>query len=380
MDSHPVPKNVLDVEFKLFGALSTRQFVKVLIGALFALGIFLLEPIPMLLKLPLMVISVLTGVGAALIKGFEVRLTGILKAIFISPRYIWQKRGKVPDAFDKGSKRKLSTKKKTKTTPVKESVELTIDDYGIDQILAARATYSDQTMPSEAVSNGNFNRVYGEEFNQTLEQGLRSRENSQKPPVPTQTGRTLASTVSPSQQVQTSPGTSAPIKQLQNTAPRQLPPAQSKKVSKEEASKHKEEIKKLKEKLASLNKSDANETEKKEVLEKINELYNLLGGTPQKPPAPMAQGVLQPHGLNVFGVVVAKNGEPIPEAEVVLIDEDHNPISEITHSADDGKFAIQVPENAEEVIIDIKREGHSFHPFKIKTNSGRMPIFKFREH
>jgi hypothetical protein len=72
MENLPVPKNVLDVEFKLFGALTVKQFFKVLAGCVGGVLFFLL-PVNILIRIPLMAGSVILGVGAALLPGLRSR-------------------------------------------------------------------------------------------------------------------------------------------------------------------------------------------------------------------------------------------------------------------------------------------------------------------
>jgi hypothetical protein len=101
MEPHPVPQNILDIEFKLFGAFTLSQFGKILIGCMGGVAIFFLLNINPLVKIPLILISVGTGVLMAIIPNFGTWLGGFIKALFISPRYVWVKETSTPELLQR---------------------------------------------------------------------------------------------------------------------------------------------------------------------------------------------------------------------------------------------------------------------------------------
>lgn len=102
MERHAVPQNIMEVEFKLFGALSVRQFAYLAGGVLAALAIYF-TPLPGALRFVLIIISVLLGLFLSLIKingqYSSVWLSNFIVAMFTSQERVWKKTGYVPDVF-----------------------------------------------------------------------------------------------------------------------------------------------------------------------------------------------------------------------------------------------------------------------------------------
>lgn len=109
MKQHSVPENIMDVEFKLFGSLTAKQFGYILGGGVLALVLFFVfkEMGSMLLAWIFAGLSVILGLSLALIRindqPFEIWLGNFLAAMFTSQKRIWKKEKKKPEA--------LSTKK-----------------------------------------------------------------------------------------------------------------------------------------------------------------------------------------------------------------------------------------------------------------------------
>lgn len=98
---HAVPQNVMNVEFKLIGDLTMRQFSYVLIGGVAAylsyvifIGIF---------RWPLVIIIALTGIGLAFVpvqeRGMDEWLVNFFKAMFIPTQRVWKKEPTLPTPF-----------------------------------------------------------------------------------------------------------------------------------------------------------------------------------------------------------------------------------------------------------------------------------------
>ena len=62
---HPVPQNVMDVEFKLIGELTVRQFTYLVAFGLMAFATYKLSLLPPIFRYPLILIQVLIGTGFA---------------------------------------------------------------------------------------------------------------------------------------------------------------------------------------------------------------------------------------------------------------------------------------------------------------------------
>ncbi len=101
MKSHPVPQNIMDVEFKLFGELTIRQFGYVAGGALAAFVCYVLFADIGLVRWPLVVFFGILGIMLAVFKvndrPFEIWLANFIFAIFTSQRSIWKKSAKTPE-------------------------------------------------------------------------------------------------------------------------------------------------------------------------------------------------------------------------------------------------------------------------------------------
>lgn len=108
MERHAVPQNIMEVEFKLFGALSVKQFAYLAGGLLGALVIYFL-PFPIALRFVLIIISVILGLFLSLIKingqYSSVWLANFVVAMFTSQERVWKKTGYVPDVFHEEVKR-----------------------------------------------------------------------------------------------------------------------------------------------------------------------------------------------------------------------------------------------------------------------------------
>lgn len=98
---HAVPQNVMNVEFKLIGDLTMRQFSYVFIGGIAAylsyvifIGIF---------RWPLVIIIALTGIGLAFVpiqeRGMDEWLVNFFKAMFIPTQRVWKKEPTLPTPF-----------------------------------------------------------------------------------------------------------------------------------------------------------------------------------------------------------------------------------------------------------------------------------------
>lgn len=118
MERHAVPQNIMEVEFKLFGALTVRQFAYLAGGLLGGLLIYFL-PFPALLRFALIIISVILGFFLSLVKingqYSSVWLANFIVAMFTSQERVWKKTGIQPDVFhEEVKKKKEATLEKVK--------------------------------------------------------------------------------------------------------------------------------------------------------------------------------------------------------------------------------------------------------------------------
>ena len=100
MERHAVPQNIMDVEFKLFGALTIKQF-GYLAGGFVLAFFFYLSGLPQLLTLVLIIFSVILGLFLSLVKingqASSVWMSNFVLAIFTSQQRIWRKTAVTPE-------------------------------------------------------------------------------------------------------------------------------------------------------------------------------------------------------------------------------------------------------------------------------------------
>ena len=132
---HAVPQNILDVEFKLFGSLTVKQF-SYIAGAAFVglIFYFIFNSLPWLMW-PLVLVCIGLGIALALVKinqrPFDVWLTNYIIAVLGSQRSIYHKSKKTVSVLDSlGDFRGIGDEKTVlKTEPVRNSeVTFTIND------------------------------------------------------------------------------------------------------------------------------------------------------------------------------------------------------------------------------------------------------------
>ncbi len=98
---HAVPQNIMDVEFKLIGELTMRQFVYIVVFAIAAYMAHLSVPQPF--TWPFVLVIGLTGLGLAFVpfedRGLDEWIINFLTAINSPTERIWRKEIELPTAF-----------------------------------------------------------------------------------------------------------------------------------------------------------------------------------------------------------------------------------------------------------------------------------------
>jgi len=137
---HAVPQNILDVEFKLFGSLTVKQF-SYLAGATFAALIFyfIFGSLPWLMW-PLILVCIGVGLALALIKinqrPFDVWLTNYILAVMGSQRSIYHKSKKsvnVLDSLNLGKNDEILDEKLVAKIEEPKSIETSFMKYNDDK-------------------------------------------------------------------------------------------------------------------------------------------------------------------------------------------------------------------------------------------------------
>lgn len=396
MEQHPVPKNILDVEFKLFGSLTVRQFAKIVVGCAVGLFIFILQINP-LISFPLIGASVAAGILSALIKDFEVRLFGIIKSIFVSPQYVWRKTISPPEVLLEeqpvsAEKEKKSSSGKILKQGGEQSMESTIERFlssrSQDQVAAEPLPE-----PGQPQRGNNLERIYADLYKDELEhpQPASTTEQMVSPVTQGQVG--LAGPIAPAggEVIQVGPNQRVVMKSVRNQntrvfskeAANQLKSeatasTQDNSLTDEQIAQLKLELAQLQSEMVSLNKG-GDKAKAAEVMNRINTIYASL--RPYLLPSQTAV-TEEPSALNpaqaIFGVVVDKADQPVPGATVNILDLKLKPIVPSATSGEDGKFAIAIPSNLGDYVADVRHPDHKFNQFKIKIDGSKLPGFKFR--
>ena len=98
---HAVPQNIMDVEFKLIGDLTMRQFAYLFVFGAIAWGAFLF--LQGIFKWPAVIVSTLLGLGLAFVpvedRGLDQWIINFFKAVYSPTQKVWRKDPQVPLAF-----------------------------------------------------------------------------------------------------------------------------------------------------------------------------------------------------------------------------------------------------------------------------------------
>ncbi len=99
---HAVPQNIMQVEFKVIGELTMRQFFYLVIGTIFAFGA-LKSGLPSIIRLPIVVAIVGGSLAIAFLpvqeRGLDVWVVNFFKAIYSPTLRVWRKEISPPSYF-----------------------------------------------------------------------------------------------------------------------------------------------------------------------------------------------------------------------------------------------------------------------------------------
>ncbi len=122
MQEHPVPQNITAYEFHLIGSMTIKQFLILLGGG--AIGLFFYSTnLPGLIKWPLAVIGVISGIAMAFVPYEERTLDqwfiNFIKAIYRPTKFYWRRTPHVPEFFTYSSKVNSQLLYQPDTSPLK---------------------------------------------------------------------------------------------------------------------------------------------------------------------------------------------------------------------------------------------------------------------
>ncbi len=408
MENHPVPKNVLTVEFKLFGPLTVKQFARLLGVATGCLVLYII-PIPKLISIPTIIVVAILGTASALLEGFDVKIMGMLKAIFTSTQYVWKNEHDVPEVLREELKKEEKTQAKKTLKSSQDAEEL--NELSIDKILDARAKAqnlsgdgatptkpkianamvsssqnANSTYEKDDLESDNFAQLYKQTYGETTNLDDSTRRRSARellPPVQKASG--LASTNTPADLMQSGQNMQTVVQTVRNNAPRpQMSQPETTQVIVQQLSDEEKAalITKLTgevNELRSLMQTSDPEARKEitnAIKDKFGQLQTLIGKKGKE--AADATGVNA-----IFGVVVTNAEQPIPGANVGMIsEEDPSNLLASTQTGNDGRFKLDLKELSVEklgnVVIRVAHPQFSFPDFKINPSQQQLPAYKFK--
>ncbi|MBD3280228.1 hypothetical protein GF389_01760 [Candidatus Dojkabacteria bacterium] len=166
MDKHAIPQNIMDVEFKLFGSLTIRQFFSLSGGILIAVIIYFLG-LPWIVGWPLMGISLIIGFSLTFItingQPFSKWFSNYIRAMFSSQRYVWKKQPKTPKVLKPSSGKKPSGEKPAKKTK-KEFGTLPILEAVNKESMKIDASEYEELKRLDKYFNAEFGKTFSKEY------------------------------------------------------------------------------------------------------------------------------------------------------------------------------------------------------------------------
>lgn len=356
MEQHPVPQNVIDVEFKLFGSFTLRQFSKILFGCLGALGLYL-TPIPDLIKLPLMAASVILGFGMAIVPNLGIWLMGYLKAIFISPRYVWVRETRTPELLKANVKEKPEDNQTVAKSSANKKVDISEIDLG--QLFPTQAKLNESQAEGDTNNipdpdKSNFLRVYQEVFDDKSQHQEVSKYFNEFDKAKSQN-------------------------QPNNSAQTQAQQESTESLA--------QKIQRLKMQLSLLPKDSQYKLNEEKILNEINELYSQMKVNNSQPLADIKSNNVTPiknatetgpvPGKIIAGIVVDKADKAIPGVVITFKNLTTNQAYSV-QTLPSGKFSTENQIPYGEYEITLSNQTYKFHTYKISVGDQQLPLYKFR--
>lgn len=284
----------------------------------------------------------------AIVPRFDVMVWGFLKALFISPRYVWVRELKTPEIFDIDKLTKLDTGKKVSSGINAKKVRL--EEIGFTDENSRLQAFSDKEETAEdfvldSTRQANFGRTYSQLFGES----------------------------------------SIPVKNQQEEI--SIPSKQSVVTSRlKTEQEYIAEIERLKRKLKGELKEPLSKEKEEDIMDEINTLYSELKVL-QKSTQPLQsiskgnKALLVPVkalGHILFGVVVKKDGTPIEGVKVIILKfKDLSTVIEL-FTDKNGKFSTKEKLEQGAYVIKLEAAGYKFSRFKIEIKMDSPHGFKFR--
>ena len=375
---HAVPQQIMDVEFKLFGAFSLKQFLKILYACIIGFVIYFIEFVPLVIRIGLIGFIVLLGFAFAIVPKFEIKFFNFLKALFISPRYIWIREYKIPEILSEVPESTGESVIAVSKSANKKKISL--DDELINEIIQSRSSTKSNIYNS---SKQSINNPANEDFDPL--------ERNNIPPIFDQVYNRYYGEATNVSNQKSEKYIQNPVTKKENLLKKnQKYSVQNEfKPSFSSIEEYVKEIKKLKFDLDSIKYNPNQKDKAEEILERINNLINELrilkqeNTTTNKAVQLIAKGNntvisdINEEKKNVFGLVVDKLDNPIEGATVKFYRNNIEICSCISDKK--GKFItpFSLPYGEYNIIISDNGK-HKFNAYKIIVADKNIPGYKLR--
>lgn len=329
MERHPVPQNIMEVQFKLFGSLTVKQFSYLAVAFIIGLIIYF-TPLPDYIRYPLIFICAILGlffsVGQINGQPSTVWVGNFIVALFSSQERIWRKTPVTPEIFkdDLLDSRKVKSEQNISIGQNRSPI-LSLDD-------APLLNFSEQTVT---------------EYDKEVDKNLSDIDEHMKFLYKDLPEKFKMDINSP----------------LEKKAPE----------------------KDMEKKPIQINTSSFPENE-------TNTVNNINKVTPQKEllndiltqadlEENSAKNIVTENPIGnyvniVRGVVISKDNAFISNAQIYVKDKKDNLLRKAL-SDSNGRFSLTTPLNNDEYFIDIEAKGCKFPRFKVLLNGTESPIYKF---
>lgn len=335
MQQHPVPQNVTQYQFRLVGDMTLKQFLE-LAGGLLLAYLFFASNLIFIFKWPLIILSILFGVGLAFFpiedRPLDQWIVNFIKAIYSPTRFIWKKSDKVPRMFTFTPHAVAPTTTITKT--IKAPTRMTTNSKVSD--------LSDL----EAQKIASLSSLFATTPAPPLESGITGKRESEIAIKPTVTVRKL--------KPQTTNSAALPRREIK------IEPAIPIKVDKQANAPAQAQIK---ENVVFTSKPSVATTQTTQTQTAPLKTINL-------PSSPKIPGI-------VVGVVVDKDGKLLEGSIVELVSADGIPQRAMKTNAL-GQFYTATPLSQGSYTIHIEKDGHTFAPQNLNIGGSIIAPFELR--
>lgn len=410
MERHSVPQNIMDVEFKLFGSFTIKQFAYLAAGFIGALVVFV-SPFPDLLKMILLPMSMILGIFLGVIKingqPSSVFLSNFIAALFSSQTRIWQKSSKTPEMLQEAraaiNPKDVEVLQVATKTLNRSSKLMPLQSLVIEEENELDKEESDRLEQIEK----HFNFAVGDLEKETMRAEIETKKVSPpKLPSPPDTAieqppifhidpeaDNLAGSIA-HKELQGEPilrtnKYAAIYKQMQSQTNRPIveEPSQPKaeeilqeQLPEQVQGQVQEQVKEQEVVADSVTNADAQvQAEPSVSVETENKVENKEATVTQVqtniPSPPLIPQHRKPN--IVAGIVVDKNDKPIAHATIEFKDEKEKLLRKVTTTVN-GTFGLSTPLPNGTYRVDINAEGFKFNRFELILSGTALPNYKFK--